>query len=228
MIRVCIADDQRLMRDGLQTLLALESDIQPSVLAADGLEAVAAALGGLVDVMLMDIRMPTMDGIEAVRRIRAAKSDVRILMLTTYDDSDDVLGALSAGAQGYLLKDMPADEIAAAIRTVYTGGAVLPPHIANTLLHHVQSRVDKDAMRESPGASKPLEEVVHRELTDREREVLHCLAEGLSNREIAGRLFVTEGTVKNHVSSLIAKLGLRDRTQVALFAVRHGFGQMYP
>jgi DNA-binding NarL/FixJ family response regulator len=228
MIRVCIADDQRLMRDGLQTLLALESDIQPSVLAADGLEAVEAALGGLVDVMLMDIRMPTMDGIEAVRRIRAAKSDVRILMLTTYDDSDDVLGALSAGAQGYLLKDMPADEIAAAIRTVYTGGAVLPPSIANTLLHHVQSRVDKNAMRESPGASKPLDEVFHHELTDREREVLHCLAEGLSNREIAGRLFVTEGTVKNHVSSLIAKLGLRDRTQVALFAVRHGFGQMYP
>ncbi|MBX6353429.1 MAG: response regulator transcription factor [Thermoflavifilum sp.] len=239
MIRVLIADDQRLMREGLRTLLALEQDIEVAGLAADGVEAVQMVAAGGIDVVLMDIRMPSMDGIEAVREIRRRGLPVRVLMLTTYDDQADIVAALHAGASGYLLKDMAAEDIAEAIRTAHAGGAVLPPRVASVYLEAMRSGDGARAGQAETGAAEgdkvhhpraaevtggaedsgaPLEP-----LTEREQEVLRCLARGLSNREIAERLHVTEGTVKNHVSSIINKLGLRDRTQAALYAVRHGY-----
>ncbi|QQE81471.1 response regulator transcription factor [Alicyclobacillus sp. SO9] len=262
MIQVCIVDDQRLMRDGLKTLLGLESDIEVIATAENGDRAVQSAKDLSIDVMLLDIRMPVKGGIEAIKEIHEISPDTRILMLTTYDTRDDVVGALSAGAVGYLLKDMPAEEIADAIRVAHRGGAVLPPGIANTFLAAMQSSVssssqsdmNQPALHESerllqhPERPKPRASADHAEhaehadisseaaastlspskagLTDREMDVLHCLAQGLSNREIARQLFVTEGTVKNHVSNLIAKLALRDRTQAALYAVRNGYGNL--
>ncbi len=234
MIRVLIVDDQRLMREGLKTLLELEPDLHVTATACHGEEAVHAILARPVDVVLMDIRMPVCSGIEATRRIKERWPEIRVLMLTTYEEKDDVVGALSAGAVGYLLKDMPAGEISAAVRTAYCGGAVLPPGIARTFLSAVQ---EQGAVRSAdaaqvasgePAPGLPLADGTTQDagLTERERDVLHCLAQGMSNREIAGTLHVTEGTVKNHMSSLMDKLELRDRTQAALFAVRHGYGRI--
>lgn len=236
MIRVLIADDQRLMREGLHTLLALEPDIEVVGLAADGSEALRLLTDTGAEIVLMDIRMPGMDGIEAVREITRRRLPVRVLMLTTYDDQADIVGALQGGAVGYLLKDMAGEDIAAAIRTAHAGGAVLPPRIAQAYLEAMRALDGGDragsaapvpaegeclppARRTEPAeAESPMEA-----LTEREQEVLRCLARGMSNREIAEHLHVTEGTVKNHVSSIIGKLGLRDRTQAALYAVRHGY-----
>lgn len=273
MIKVLIVDDQRLMRDGLSTLLSLEPDMEVIGTAEDGQKGIELALSQDVDVILMDIRMPGVDGISGLQQIHASRPDIRVLMLTTFDDEDDVVRALSSGAVGYLLKDMPGEEIAASIRTAVAGGAVLPPRIARTFLSAVQNsqappghtpvpnaptgspagvshkpgnyakptgtahRIDSDHRVDTAsrvgtqigGASEEtsedsLEESPTERLTEREQDVLHCLARGMSNREIADTLFVTEGTVKNHVSNLMAKLGLRDRTQAALYAVRHGYG----
>jgi DNA-binding NarL/FixJ family response regulator len=255
LIRVMIVDDQRLMRDGLKTLLSLEKDIEVVHVAANGEEAVQHVGTNPVDVVLMDIRMPVKNGIEATREIVTHHPQVKVLILTTFEEQSDVVDALSAGAVGYLLKDMPAEDIAAAIRTAHQGGAVLPPNIAKTFLsavqhqglpversygertadqngeeghQHSQSRSEVDvrpSTRMAPVAQPSPDAEVRELLTEREIDVLHCLAKGMSNREISEALYVTEGTVKNHVSNLIAKLNLRDRTQVALYAVRHGYGQ---
>jgi len=228
-IRVLIVDDQRLMRDGLRTLLNLEPDLEVVATAQDGNEGVQLAQDYDIDVVLLDIRMPNLDGISALKQIHAAKPEARILMLTTYDDEEDVVSALSSGASGYLLKDMPGEEIASAIRTTRAGGAVLPPRIAQTFLAALQNDPQKQPLlskKSDPHEnSDAIDATVPNTLTEREREVLQCLAKGMSNKEMADTLFVTEGTVKNHVSSLIAKLGLRDRTQVALHAVRCGYGE---
>lgn len=215
MIQILIVDDQRLMREGLRTLLEREPDLEIVDLAPDGLAAVDIVRQQLVDVVLMDIRMPSMDGITATGEIMQLHRGTKVLMLTTFDDVDDVAGAIAAGAVGYLMKDMPAEVIAAAIRTAHQGGAVLPPHLAKSMLTSTAPR---------PVREPAMEMHVKEPLTDREIDILRCLAQGMSNREIAEQLFLTEGTVKNHVSNVIAKLGLRDRTQAALFAVRHGFG----
>ena len=238
-IRVLLADDQRLMREGLRTLLEHEPDLDIVGLAADGKEAADMAKRLRPDVILMDIRMPQLDGISATTAILAATPNVKVLMLTTFDDLADVSRALRAGAVGYLLKDMPAEALSSAIRTAMQGGAVLPPDLMRTF-----ARVNLGESGASGASGSGAEPARTPEggfagagrgvgrgngmggmepLTDRETDVLACLARGMSNREIAGKLCVTEGTVKNHVSSLIAKLGLRDRTQVALFAVRRGF-----
>ncbi|MHB1685033.1 MAG: response regulator [Bacilli bacterium] len=215
MIRVLIVDDQRLMREGLRTLLGSEADIEIVGLAVNGVEAVQMTSATAPDVILMDIRMPVQDGISATREVMQVNAMSKVLVLTTYDEVDDVVQAMSAGASGYLLKDMPAEAIAAAIRAVYEGGAVLAPHLVKAAFSGIGS------VAQSPIIST---EYPSETLTDRELDVLRQLACGLSNREIARMLFVTEGTVKNHVSNLIAKLGLRDRTQIALYAVRQGYG----
>ncbi|MFB5192512.1 response regulator [Alicyclobacillus fastidiosus] len=220
MIRVLIVDDQRLMREGLRTLLELEDEISVVGVASDGKEAIAALIHQ-PDVILMDIRMPNVDGITATREVLLRQPDIKVLMLTTYDDQADVVGALSAGAVGYLLKDMPAESIAQGIREAARGGAILPPTVAKTFL----SAVHQQAGAVEPVAPVPEPDMTEL-LTDRETQVLNCLAQGMSNREIGQHLHVTEGTVKNHVSNLIAKLDLRDRTQVALYAVRHGYGRL--
>ncbi|WP_026963053.1 response regulator [Alicyclobacillus herbarius] len=227
MIRLLIVDDQRLMRDGLKTLLGSEPDIEVAAVAADGTEAVELVQqnGGAFDVILMDVRMPNLNGIEATSRIKQICPQARIVMLTTFDEQEEVVGALQAGAVGYLVKDMPAEEIAQAVRAANAGGAVLPPGIASKLLSAIQAKgfmtSPQGDNKGEPRAPQPAADI---RLTEREEDVLDCLARGMSNREIAAHLFVTEGTVKNHVSNLIAKLNLRDRTQVALYAVKHGYG----
>lgn len=217
MIRVLLVDDQRLMRDGMRTLLGMEPDLSVVGEAANGEEAIALAGTLRPDVVLMDIRMPVVNGVDATREIRRMTPAVKVLVLTTFDDDDLVMDALLEGAAGYLTKDLPAEEIAEAIRKVQTGGVVMPPPIA--------AKVVAELSRRSAPAAPPAPQVDQRalqELTEREREVLRLLGQGFSNKEIGEALFITEGTAKNHVSNVIEKLGLRDRTQAALWAVRHG------
>jgi len=215
MIRVLLVDDQRLMRDGMKTLLSLEGDLEVAGEAGNGLEAVQQALALRPDVVLMDIRMPGMNGVESTREIRRALPETRVLVLTTFDDDDLVMEALLEGAAGYLTKDLPAEQIAEAIRQVCTGGVVMPPPIAAKVVSEL-------ARRSAAAPSAKGDKAVLDQLTDRERDVLRLLGQGFSNKEIGEALFITEGTAKNHVSNLIEKLGLRDRTQAALWAVRHG------
>lgn len=216
MIRVLLVDDQRLMRDGMKTLLSLEGDLEVAGEAANGLEGVQKALEVRPDVVLMDIRMPGMNGVEATREIRRALPQTRVLVLTTFDDDELVMDALMEGAAGYLTKDLPAEEIAESVRKVCGGGVVMPPPIAAKVVAELARR--NAAVHPPAKADKAALE----QLTDRERDVLRLLGQGYSNKELGEALFITEGTAKNHVSSVIEKLGLRDRTQAALWAVRHG------
>lgn len=217
MIRVLLVDDQRLMRDGMRTLLSLEPDLEVAGEAGNGAEGVQQALALRPDVVLMDIRMPGMNGVEATREIRRALPATRVLILTTFDDDELIMEALLEGAAGYLTKDLPAEEIAEAVRKVQTGGVVMPPPIAAKVVAELARRTAAQAPAPSPEETRAL-----RELTEREREVLRLLGQGFSNKEIGEALYITEGTAKNHVSNVIEKLGLRDRTQAALWAVRHG------
>jgi DNA-binding NarL/FixJ family response regulator len=218
-IRLLLCDDQRLMREGMRTLLSLEPDLAVVGEAGDGETGVAEALRLKPDVVLMDIRMPGMNGVEATKRIRAALPATKVLILTTFDDDELVLAALLEGAAGYLTKDLPAEEIGAAIHQVQSGGVVMPPPIAAKVVAELARRQQQGAPAATAGGPDPAAV----SLTEREREVLQLLGRGYSNREIGEALFISEGTAKNYVSVLIEKLGLRDRTQVALWAVRHGF-----
>jgi DNA-binding NarL/FixJ family response regulator len=215
MIDVLLVDDQRLMRDGMKTLLSLEPGLHVAGEAANGLEGVQQALALRPDVVLMDMRMPGMNGVEATREIRHSLPETKVLVLTTFDDDDLVMEALLEGAQGYLTKDLPAEEIADAIRKVCGGGVVMPPPIAAIVVNEL-------ARRSATQAPAKADKEIIAQLTDREREVLRLLGQGYSNKEIGEALYITEGTAKNHVSSVIEKLGLRDRTQAALWSVRHG------
>ena len=211
--RILIVDDQRLMREGLRTLLELEPDFDVAGEAGDGAAALEAYEASAPDIVLMDIRMPGMDGVEATRRLRARHSGARVIILTTFDDEAYVFEGLRAGAQGYLLKDLSGNELAAAIRTVMAGGALIEPSVAR--------KVFAEFARLAP-AARPLDAGLAEPLTEREREVLRGVAEGLSNREIGQKLFLTEGTVKNYVTSVLQKIGARDRTQAALRAKELG------
>lgn len=222
MIRIIITDDQQLMRDGLKTILNLREGISVVGTASDGAEALEVALREKPDLILMDIRMPGVDGVEGTRLIREHLPETKVLILTTFNDSELIFDALNEGANGYLLKDMPADTIVQAIMTVHAGGLVLPPDLTTQVLQRIREvgESPSKAPASSPAAS-PLEDLPEK-LTEREYEVLKLLGQGCNNREIAEELFITEGTVKNHVSHIITKIGLRDRTQAAIYAVRHG------
>lgn len=222
-MRILIADDQRLMREGLATIIGLEPNIEVVGTAMDGRDAFNKALEWQPDVVLMDIRMPGMDGVEGSELILKHLPETKILILTTFDDAELILQVLEKGVHGYLLKDMPSEAIVSAIQTVYNGGTVLQPDITATLLNELRRMTDNQGDNHSD-KTHPLslnESVGLDLLTGREKEVLSLLGKGLNNKEIAGLLFITEGTVKNHVSNLISKLGLRDRTQAAVFSVRH-------
>ncbi|MFJ8311852.1 MULTISPECIES: response regulator [unclassified Streptomyces] len=215
-IRVLIADDQMLVRQGFTVLLNAEPDIEVVGQAVDGLDAVAKVAELAPDVVLMDIRMPELGGIEATRRITGpdgAAVPVKVLVLTTFDLDEYVYEALRAGASGFLLKDASAAELAQAVRVVASGEALLAPNITKRLI------AEFSRMTQVPRA--PLKERVG-DLTERETEVLTLIAQGLSNAEIAARLVVAEQTVKTHVSRILIKLGLRDRTQGAVFAYECG------
>jgi len=216
LIRVLVADDQALVREGLTTLLGLADGIQVVGAAADGEEAVELAARLRPDVVLMDLRMPRMDGVEATRRVLAGEGAPRVLVLTTYADDESVLAALQAGALGYLTKDSGAGDIALAVRTVHAGKALLEPEVQRRLLE--LSRGGGPASREPEAPAPPAPDG----LTEREVDVLVLIAHGLSNREIAERLFVSEATVKTHINNLFSKAGLRDRAQAVTYAYRRG------
>jgi DNA-binding NarL/FixJ family response regulator len=210
-IRVLLVDDQPWLRLGFRAVLEQEKDLEVVGEAGDGEQAVSSTIALRPDVVLMDVRMPKLDGIEATRRIVASASEARVLVLTTFDLDEYVYAALRAGASGFLLKDaLPADLIAG-IRVVAAGDAAVAPAITRRLIATVASRLPA-----------PTEVATLDELTDREREVLLELARARSNAEIAARLYISEATVKVHVGRVLAKLGLRDRAQAVVFAYEHG------
>ncbi|WP_018348658.1 response regulator [Longispora albida] len=211
-VRVLIADDQRLIRESLAALLGLEDGVVVAGLAADGQEAVERALELRPDVVLMDVRMPVLDGVSATAQLRARVPGCQVLMLSTFDDEEHVVHAVRTGAAGYLLKDLPAAELARAVRLAHAGTGSFGP-AATARLAEALGRLGPAA------ATGPVPD-----LTGRELDVLRQLAAGASNREIAAALYVSEGTVKNHVSRIIARLGVRDRTQAAIYARDHGLG----
>ena len=216
-IRVLLADDQELVRTGFRMILTSEADICVVGEAGDGLAAVELARGLSADVVLMDIRMPGIDGIEATRRLAAAGTSARVLILTTFDLNEYVYEALRAGASGFLLKDAPAAQLVTAIRVVADGEALLAPSITRRLIAEFAKR---PAPSTRPAAME--------ELTERELEVLQLIARGLSNAEIAKELFVGDATVKTHVARILMKLDLRDRVQAVVAAYESGLVQPGP
>ena len=213
-IRVGVADDQAIVRDGLRVQVCLAADLEFVGEASNGEQAVGLARQQLPDVLLMDVRMPVLDGIEATRRIveNKATASVRIIVLTTFDLDDYVYGALRAGASGFLLKDATPEELLAAIRAVADGGALIAPPVTRRLIAEFANR---------PGAGRPDRRITDR-LTERETEVLALVARGLTNAEIADRLVLSSLTAKTHVSRILTKLGLRDRAQLVVAAYESG------
>jgi DNA-binding NarL/FixJ family response regulator len=212
-IRIVVVDDQELVRTGFRMVLDAQPDMTVVGEAADGLAAVAFAREHDADVMVMDARMPRMDGVAATRQIRQAGDRPRVLMLTTFDLDEYAFAALKAGASGFLLKDVPPEELLFAIRAVHSGDAVVAPSTTRRL-------IDRFAPMLPAGDSAAAPELAG--LTEREREVLILVAHGLSNGELAQRLFVSEATVKTHVGRILAKLGLRDRVQAVVYAYENG------
>ncbi len=216
MIRILLADDHELLRGGLRTILGAQDDMEIVGEAADGAEAVEAALSLHPDIVLMDIRMPRLDGIEATRRLRAHGPKPAVLVLTMFDLDEYVYEALRAGAGGFALKDAAPRQLVEAVRTVAAGEALLAPALTRRL-------VERYVRTPPPGVAASANRFA--ELTEREREVLALVARGLSNGEIAGRLFLSEATVKTHVGRVLAKLNLRDRVQAVVLAYESGLVQ---
>jgi DNA-binding NarL/FixJ family response regulator len=223
-IRVVLADDQALLRKGFRMILEAEEGMEIVGEAADGADAVRLVELYQPDVVLMDVRMPVLDGIEATRSITAspAGAATRVLILTTFDLDEYAFSGLRAGASGFLLKDVPPAELVSAIRTVARGDAVVSPRVTRRLLEEYAATLPDLSADAGAGAA---ENAALASLTDREREVLLAVADGLSNAEIAARLYVSEATVKSHVGRLLAKLGLRDRVQAVVFAFQSGLVQ---
>jgi len=209
MIRVLIADDQTVVREGLAAILSTDSEIEVVGQAGDGQEALEMAAQARPDVVLMDLKMPVLNGVQATRRLRQDDPGIRVLVLTTFAQDDWVFDAIRAGASGYLLKDTRRDELIAAIKGTAEGRSYLDPSIAG--------RVMQQAMASSPASEPPSEP-----LSERERQVLQLLSQGYSNPEIAQRLHLARGTVRNYVSSILQKLGVADRTEAAVEALRRG------
>jgi DNA-binding NarL/FixJ family response regulator len=208
-IRILLVDDQALFREGLRTLLSIQPDLEVVGEAENGAEAVRAAITLRPAVVLMDMRMPVLDGVAATRRLQTELSAARVIALTTFDDDEYVFEGLRAGAVGYLLKDAPSEKLCEAIRAAARGESFLQPSVAAKVVAEF-ARLSEQSKRQPASLAEPLSE--------RELEILSRVASGASNREIAASLFIAEGTVKNHVTSILSKLGVRDRTQAALKA----------
>ncbi|WP_458115216.1 response regulator [Arthrobacter sp. D2-10] len=220
-IRVALVDDQQLVRSGFSMLINSQPDLDVVCQAGNGMEAVSVLSSTAADVVLMDVRMPGMDGIEATRRIleQTQGAGPRIIVLTTFDLDEYALAAIQAGASGFLLKDAPPEELLEAVRTVHRGDAVIAPSTTRRLLAHVAP------LLRAPSASNDRAKTLVATLTAREREVFTLIAQGRSNTEIAADLFLSEATVKTHVGHILAKLGARDRVQVVVLAYEAGVVQ---
>lgn len=218
-VRVLVVDDQRLMRDGIASLLSIQEGIEVVGTAANGQEAVEQALALQPNVVLMDVRMPIMDGVEATAEVRRRLPTCQVLMLTTFDDEEHIIDALRAGAVGYLLKDIPAYDLAQAVQAAHKGIYQLDPTVAGKV---VASLAGLGSHSNTVQAGSPPGPAQLSDLSSREVEVLRLIAQGATNREIAEQLMITEGTVKNHISNILSRLGLRDRTQAALYAREMG------
>jgi DNA-binding NarL/FixJ family response regulator len=214
-VRVLIVDDDALMRTGLRGVLANDDDIEVLGEAADGRDAVYRSRLLKPDVVLMDVRMPDLDGIAATRQLLAALPDVRVIILTTFEQNDYIFGALSAGASGFLLKRTPPEELVAAIHTIAAGDSLLSPSVTSRVIERMAKQPAPDASRDARLT----------DLTPREGEVLGLVARGLSNGEIAAALVIEESTVKTHVKRVLAKLGVRDRVQAVIFAYETGLAE---
>ncbi len=212
MIKIIICDDQAVIRDGLEMLLSLEKDFQVVGCAQDGQEALELTAQKSPDLVLMDLKMPGMNGIEATRQIRVKFPQVKVLVLTTYDDDEWIFDAIRAGALGYLLKDTPRQKLVEAIRGTAEGKSFVDPGVAGKLLQQVAGHQPQPAS------------LLTQNLTERELDVLRLLAKGMTNADIAAQLHLSEGTVRNHVSAILDKLGVNDRTQAAVIAIQHGLG----
>jgi DNA-binding NarL/FixJ family response regulator len=215
-IRVLLADDQRVVREGLSMLVGLLPGIEVVGTAADGEEAVRLAVARAPDVVLMDLRMPRVDGVEATRRLAVERPAARVIALTTFADEPTVLSALRAGARGYLTKDAGAEEIRAAVQAVARGDAALDPAVQHHVVAALSSPAEASVSSSTSGLALP------DDLTPREAEVHGLIAEGLTNAEIAARLVVSAATVKSHVNHIFAKIGARDRAQAVVYAYSHG------
>lgn len=210
-IKIVIADDQRLMREGLKTIIELEADMEVPATAANGMEALALCRKFKPDIVLMDMRMPEMDGVEATRQITAEGLNAKVIVVTTFDDDELIIKALQAGAKTYLLKDLPSEKLLSVIRATYRGDIVMQPEIAARLIERAS---------DVKGRTATEDEYTNEKLTTREKEILALMADGLSNSSIASRLYLSEGTVKNQVSVIYSKLGTSDRTQAVLLAMK--------
>ncbi len=217
MIRVAIVDDQDLVRDSLKILLGSQGDLEVVGLGKDGYDALRLAETLKPDVLLLDIRMPIMDGVEATAVLKKKSPETAIVILTTFDDDEYVLKAIRNGASGYLLKSAGTDELAQAIRTVRAGGSLMTPEIATKAF-----RLFSELARTSGGASAGEASDIPSELSRTELQIISLIGAGLANKEVAAELDLGEGTVRNYISSILQKTGLRDRTQIAIFAVRNG------
>ena len=221
MIRVLLADDHALVLSGFAMVLSVEDDIEVVAQAADGAAAVAAARDGAVDVALLDVQMPVMDGIEATRRI-VGTGCAKVVIVTTFDREDYLFDALAAGASGFLLKNADPDDLVEAVRAVAGGHALLAPEATLRVIRALAADVSPAAPEPAPAPPDPAQQRIVATLTEREHEVLRLVSEGLSNAEIAQRLFLGPATVKTHVSNILAKTGSRDRVQAVVFAHRAG------
>ncbi len=213
MIQLLICDDQEIVCQGLHTILSHDSRLQVIGIAHDGQEAIDMALQHQPDLVLMDLKMPGVNGVQATQRIHQLAPQIKVLILTTYDDDEWLFDAIRAGASGYLLKDTPAQQLIEAILGTSSGNSYVDPKIAGKLLNNVLQQ------RQQPRPS-------HIQLTERERDILQCMARGLSNADIARELYLSEGTVRNYTSAIFARLGVSDRTQAVIVALRHGLVQL--
>lgn len=226
MIRVIVADDQTLIAEGLKMLLSKEQDIEVVAVGSNGREAVDLVKAYQPEVLLLDIRMPEMDGVEAIRRLRAQGEKVKIIILTTFNDDRYIHEGMALGAQGYLLKDATPAQIAEAIRVVAGGSSVMAPGVADRVFRQKtfgdEAGTSESGAQPSESAAGPVCEhpECFRDLTGRERDIVALVAEGKSNLEISEMLYLTEGTVKNHLTKILGKCGLRDRTQLAVLWIR--------
>ncbi|MFD1957438.1 response regulator [Paenibacillus thailandensis] len=223
-IRLLIADDHAMVRRGLQMFLATQPDIALVGEAANGQETLERAVELRPDVVLMDLNMPVLDGIETTARLLETWPETKIIVLTSFADQDHVLPAIQAGAKGYLLKDIEPEELVEAVRRVHQGRVELHPDAAGLLVSHLSGAERRQEQAESPVPNGEDDRMLE-QLTPREQEVLRLIASGMSNKEIGETLVITEKTVKTHVSHVLDKLGLADRTQAAIYAVKRGLGQ---